>query len=103
MDDPETGNRPDRTPEQEQKDARIAFLRSRAAVARAEVDAVAALHADPDTLEEMLLGASPSRALEIEEAERAISARVVEAREIAEAAEADYEQAMFEAEFGPDA
>ena len=84
------------TPKQLARDARVRLLRSKAAVLRSEVDAIAATHVDPDTLEEMLSNASPDEVLRIEKAEHAISARVSEARTAAEAAEADYEQAVLD-------
>ncbi len=84
------------TPKQLARDARVRLLRSKAAVLRSEVDAIAATHTDPDTLEEMLSNASPEEVLRIEKAEHTISARVAEARAAAEAAEAEYEQAVLD-------
>ncbi|WP_166788621.1 hypothetical protein [Cryobacterium sp. HLT2-28] len=84
------------TPRQLARDARVRLLRSKAAVLRSEVDAIAANHLDPDTLEELLANAGPEEVLRIEKAEHTISARVAEARAEADAAEAEYEQALLE-------
>ena len=84
------------TPRQLARDARVRLLRSKAAVLRSEVDAIAATHLDPDTLEEMLANAGPEEVLRIEKAEHTISARVAEARAVADAAEAEYEQAVLD-------
>jgi tRNA(Ser,Leu) C12 N-acetylase TAN1 len=86
----------ERAARQDAKDARIRVLRSRAAVARSEVSAVVAMHLDPDTLEEMLLNATPSEAERIRKSEREISVRVLEAGAMADQAEAEYEQALLE-------
>lgn len=84
------------TPRQLARDAHVRLLRSKAAVLRSEVDAIAATHLDPDTLEEMLANAGPEEVLRIEKAEHTISARVAEARAEADAAEAEYEQAVLD-------
>ena len=84
------------TPRQLARDARVRILRSKAAVLRSEVNAITATLLDPDTLEEMLSNASPEEVLRIEKAEHAISARVAESRTVAEAAEAEYEQAVLD-------
>ncbi|TDW30936.1 hypothetical protein [Cryobacterium psychrophilum] len=76
-------------------EARIRFLRSRAEIAQADMDALNAQHLDPDTLEDLILEASPTKADLIRKAEHALSLRVAEARATAEAAEAAYEEAMF--------
>jgi len=77
-------------------EARITFLRSRAAVARAEVSAIEALHRDPDDLEELLASASPDEVAMAEAVEHRISERVIAARQVADAAEADYERAVLD-------
>ncbi|MGY4856512.1 hypothetical protein [Cryobacterium sp. AP23] len=79
--------------------ARITFLRSRAAVARAEVGAIEALHRDPEEMEDLLMNASPEDVAMAEAVEHRISERVIAARQVADAAEADYEQAVLD---GPD-
>ncbi|WP_166789694.1 hypothetical protein [Cryobacterium fucosi] len=84
------------TPRQLARDARVRLLRSKAAVLRSEVDAIAAAHLDPDTLEELLSNAGPDEVLRIEKDEHSISARVAEARAAADAAEAEYEQAVLD-------
>ncbi|MBX0301544.1 hypothetical protein K2F54_16340 [Cryobacterium sp. 1639] len=81
-------------------EARITFLRSRAAVARAEVSAIEAMHRDPEVLEDMLVNASPDEVAMAEAVEHRISERVIAARQVADAAEADYERAVLD---GPDA
>jgi len=80
-------------------EARITFLRSRAAVARAEVSAIEAMHRDPEVLEDMLINASPDEVAMAEAVEHRISERVIAARQVADAAEADYERAVLD---GPD-
>ena len=80
----------------QQWEARITFLRSRAAVARAEVAAIEALHRDPDTLEDLLFNASPEDVAMAEAVEHRISERVIAARQVADAAEADYERALLD-------
>jgi hypothetical protein len=80
-------------------EARITFLRSRAAVARAEVSAIEALHRDPDALEDLLMNASPDDVAMAEAVEHRISERVIAARQVADAAESDYERAVLD---GPD-
>ena len=80
----------------QQWEARITFLRSRAAVARAEVAAIEALHRDPDTLEDLLSDASPEDVALAEAVEHRISERVIAARQMADAAEADYERALLD-------
>ncbi|WEO78880.1 hypothetical protein BJQ94_07555 [Cryobacterium sp. SO2] len=80
-------------------EARITFLRSRAAVARAEVTAIESLHRDPEVLEDMLITASPDDVAMAEAVEHRISERVIAARQVADAAEADYERAVLD---GPD-
>ncbi len=84
------------TPRQLARDARVRILRSKAAVLRSEVDAIAATHRDPDILEDLLSKASPAEVTRIEKGEHLISARVAEARAVADAAEAEYEQAVLE-------
>ena len=78
------------------QESRLRVLRSKAAVARSEVDALAAMHLDPDTLEDLLDTASPQEAARLRKSEHAISVRVAEARARAEAAEAEYEQAVLD-------
>lgn len=77
-------------------EARITFLRSRAAVARAEVSAIEAMHRDPEVLEDLLANASPDEVAMAEAVEHRISERVVAARQVADAAEADYERAVLD-------
>jgi len=77
-------------------EARITFLRSRAAVARAEVSAIEALHRDPDVLEDLLANASPDEVALAEAVEHRISERVIAARQVADAAESDYERAVLD-------
>jgi len=84
------------TPRQLGRDARVRILRSKAAVLRSEVGAIAATHRDPDILEDLLSKASPAEVTRIEKVEHLISARVAEARAVADAAEAEYEQAVLE-------
>lgn len=91
-----TDHASERTAKQLAKERRIRVLQSRAAVAHSEVDAIAASHLDPDTLETMLSNANPSDAQRIRKAEHTISIRVADARAIAEAAEAEYEQAALD-------
>jgi hypothetical protein len=81
---------------QDAKDARVRMLRSKAAVARSEVDAIEAMHLDPDTLEDLLESSSPLEARRLEKSEHAISQRVAKAMAAAEAAENEYEQAVLE-------
>jgi len=81
-------------------EARITFLRSRAAVARAEVSVIEAMHRDPEVLEDLLVNASPEEVAMAEAVEHRISERVIAARQVADAAEADYERAVLD---GPDA
>lgn len=78
------------------REARITFLRSRAAVARAEVSAIEAMHRDPDVLEDLLANASPDEVAMAEAVEHRISERVIAARQVADAAEADYERAVLD-------
>ncbi|GEM_PF-5928509 len=78
------------------QESRLRILRSKAAVARSDVDALAAIHLDPDTLEELLDSASPTEAERLRTTEHEISARVARARAMAEAAEAEYEQAVLD-------
>lgn len=78
------------------REARITFLRSRAAVARAEVSAIEALHRDPDVLEDLLANASPDEVAMAEAVEHRISERVIAARQVADAAESDYERAVLD-------
>ncbi|TFD31318.1 hypothetical protein [Cryobacterium cryoconiti] len=97
-------NRPALTPEeaadrlsrQFAQESRLRILRSKAAVARSEVDALAAMHLDTDTLEDLLETASAQEAARLRKSEHAISVRVSEARARAEAAEAEYEQAVLD-------
>jgi len=85
------------SPEQNRRwEARITFLRSRAAVARAEVSAIEAMHRDPDALEDLLANASPDEVAMAEAVEHRISERVIAARQVADAAEADYERAVLD-------
>ncbi|HSP75331.1 MAG TPA: hypothetical protein VLO31_03845 [Cryobacterium sp.] len=100
-----TGQNPvERTPEeaadrlsrQFAQESRLRILRSKAAVARSEVDAMAAMHLDPDTLEDLLDAASPREAERLRKSEHDISVRVGHARAKAEAAEAEYEQAVLD-------
>ncbi|MBC7442061.1 MAG: hypothetical protein H7311_06020 [Ramlibacter sp.] len=79
-------------------ESRLRILRSKAAVARSDVDAMAAMHFDPETMEDLLLNATPSEAARLRKSEHAITVRVAEARAKADAAEAEYEQAVL-AEF----
>jgi len=81
---------------QDAKDARVRILRSKAAVARSEVDAIEATHLDPDTLQDLLENASPLEARRLEKSEHAISQRVAKARAAADVAEYEYEQAVLE-------
>jgi hypothetical protein len=85
-----------------QWEARITFLRSRAAVARAEVSAIEAMHRDPEVLEDLLANASPDEVAMAEAVEHRISERVLAARQIADAAEADYERAVLDGADGRD-
>ena len=78
------------------QESRLRILRSKAAVARSEVDALAAMHLDPDTLEDLLDTASPREAERLRKSEHEISVRVGHARAKAEAAEAAYEQAVLD-------
>lgn len=78
------------------QESRLRILRSKAAVARSEVDALAAMHLDPDTLEDLLDTASPREAERLRKSEHEISVRVSHARAKAEAAEAEYEQAVLD-------
>jgi len=75
---------------------RITFLRSRAAVARAEVSALEAMHRDPEILEDLLANAAPEEVALAEAVEHRISERVAAASQIADAAEADYERAVLD-------
>lgn len=81
-------------------EAHITFLRSRAAVARAEVSAIEAMHRDPDDLEDLLANASPDEVAMAEAVEHRISERVIATRQVADAAETDYERAVLD---GPEA
>ena len=85
----------------ERWEARITFLRSRAAVARAEVAAIEGLHRDPEMLEDLLVNASPDEVAMAEAVEHRISERVIAARQVADAAEADYERAVLDGPDGP--
>ena len=78
------------------QESRLRILRSKAAVARSEVDALAATHLDPDTLEDLLDAASPREAERLRKSEHEISERVARATAKAEAAEAEYEQAVLD-------
>ena len=78
------------------QESRLRILRSKAAVARSDVDALAALHLDPETLEDLLDAATPQEAERLRKAEHEISVRVDHARAKAEAAEAAYEQAVLD-------
>jgi hypothetical protein len=99
-DRPHTGLTPeaaaDRLSKEFAQESRLRILRSKAAVARSEVDALAAMHLDPDTLEDLLDTASPQEAARLRKSEHSISVRVAEARAKAEAAEAEYEQAVLD-------
>ncbi|TFC44669.1 hypothetical protein E3T26_08415 [Cryobacterium sp. TMT1-21] len=79
-----------------EQESRLQLLRSKAAVARSEVDAMAAMRLDPETLEDLLINATPSEAARLRKSEHAISERVAEARARADAAEAEYEQAVLD-------
>ncbi|TFD87236.1 hypothetical protein E3T61_15530 [Cryobacterium lactosi] len=92
--------RQDSTGQQSTWEAHITFLRSRAAVARAEVSAIEAMHRDPDNLEDLLANASPEEVAMVEAVEHRISERVIAARQVADAAESDYERAVLD---GPEA
>jgi hypothetical protein len=81
---------------QDAKDARVRTLRSKAAMARSEAEAIAAMHLDPETLEDLLENSSPLEARRLEKSEHAISQRYEKARAAAEAVENDYEQAVLE-------
>ncbi|POH61384.1 hypothetical protein C3B59_12065 [Cryobacterium zongtaii] len=91
---PDPGPKPNLT--DSRWEARITFLRSRAAVARAEVSAIEAMHRDPDVLEDLLANASPEEVAMAEAVEHRISERVIAARQVADAAEADYERAVLD-------
>ena len=75
---------------------RVRIPRSKAAVARSDVDALAALHLDPETLEGLLDTATPQEAERLRTSEHEISVCVDHARAKAEAAEAAYEQAVLD-------
>lgn len=77
-------------------DAHIRFLRSRADVARSDVNALNAKLLDPDTLEDLILKADPAQAALIRTAEHSLSVRVTEARAVAASAEAAYEAAILD-------
>lgn len=91
---PNPANGPDLT--DSRWEARITFLRSRAAVARAEVAAIESLHRDPEVLEDMLVNASADEVAMAEAVEHRISERVLAAKQVADAAEADYERAVLD-------
>ena len=78
------------------QESRLRIPRSKAAVARSDVDALAALHLDPETLEDLLDAATPQEAERLRTSEHEISVRVDHARAKAEAAEAAYEQAVLD-------
>ena len=78
------------------QESRLRILRSKAAVARSDVDALAAKHLDPDTLEDLLDAASPREAERLRKSEHEISERVARATAKAQAAEAEYEQAVLD-------
>ncbi|HSP52600.1 MAG TPA: hypothetical protein VLO00_06875 [Cryobacterium sp.] len=78
------------------QESHLRILRSKAAVARSDVDALAAMHLDPDTLEDLLATATPREAERLRKSEHEISVRVAHARAKAEAAEAEYEQAVLD-------
>lgn len=82
-------------------ETRLRILRGKADLAHSEVEVINALHLDPDQLEEMLANATPTEAERIRIAERRLTLRVAEARAVAEAAEAEYEQAAL-ADFDED-
>jgi len=84
---------PDPAVRQRERETRLRILRGKADLAHSEVEVIAALHLDPDRLEDMLEQATPTEAERIRISERRITLRVAEARAMAEAAEAEYEQA----------
>jgi len=84
-----------------ERETRLRILRGKADLTHSEVAIIAVQHLAPDQLEEMLDNATPTEAERIRIAERRITLRVAEARAIAEAAEAEYEQAAL-AEFDQD-
>ncbi|WP_167726565.1 hypothetical protein [Cryobacterium sp. TMT3-29-2] len=86
----------DRLSRQFAQESRLRILRSKAAVARSEVDALAAVHLDADTLEDLLDTATPREAERLRKSEHEISVRVAKAQERADAAEAAYEQAVLD-------
>jgi tellurite resistance protein len=81
---------------QDAKDARVRLLRSKAALARSEADAMATMHLDPDTLDQLMDSASPTEANRLRKSEEAIALRVAKAVAAAETAEDEYEQAVLE-------
>lgn len=84
-----------------ERETRLRILRGKADLAHSEVEVIAAQHLAPDQLEDMLDNATPTEAERIRIAERRITLRVAEAKAIAEAAEAEYEEAAL-AEFDED-
>lgn len=78
------------------QESRLRILRSKAAVARSDVDALAAMHLDADTLEDLLETATPREAERLRKSEHEITVRVAKAQAKAEAAEAEYEQAVLD-------
>ena len=81
---------------QDAKDAQVRLLRSKAAMARSEAEAVEAMYIDPEALEDLLENASPIEARRLEKSEHAISQKVEKARAAAETIEYEYEQAVLE-------
>ncbi|KGJ71662.1 hypothetical protein GY21_20645 [Cryobacterium roopkundense] len=81
---------------QRESETRLRVLRGKADLAHSEVEVINALRIDPEQLEDMLTNATPTEAERIRIAERRITLRVAEARAIADAAEAEYEQAALQ-------
>ncbi|KFF59641.1 hypothetical protein JF66_09910 [Cryobacterium sp. MLB-32] len=84
-----------------ERDTRLRILRGKSDLAHSAVHAIAALHLDGDQLEGLLSEATPTEAERIRISEHRISMRLTEARALAEAAEAAYEQAAMQ-EFDDD-
>lgn len=81
---------------QDAKDARVRLLRNKSAMAWSEAEAIAAMHLDPETLQDLLENSGPIEARRLEKSEHAISQRVEKARAAAETIEYEYEQAVLE-------
>lgn len=86
----------ERAARRREHDKRLRILRGKADLAHSEAAAIAARHIDPDQLEELLTNATPTEAERIHISERRIALRAAEARALAEAAEAAYEEAALE-------